>query len=67
MLKVMMRSIAAFTMSASMVYTPLIIGYHNVRGSSLSVIDAFVCGIAVVCYLGLVYQKKGQSDEKDKS
>jgi hypothetical protein len=65
MLKVMMRSIAALTMIASMVYTPLIVGYHNVRGSSLSVIDAFVCGIAVMCYIGLVYQKEGQSNEKD--
>jgi len=65
MLKVMMRSIAALTMIASMVYTPLIVGYHNVRGSSLSVIDAFICGIAVMCYIGLVYRKEGQSNEKD--
>jgi hypothetical protein len=65
MLKVMMRSIAALTMIASMIYTPLIVGYHNVRGTSLSVIDAFICGVAVMCYLGLVYRKEGQSNEKD--
>jgi len=53
-------------MIVSMVYAPLMIGYHNVRGSSLGVLDAFVCGIAAMCYLSLVY-KKGPSNEEDKS
>ena len=59
----MMRSIAAFSMIISMVYAPLIVGYHNMRGTSLTVVDAFVCGVAVMCYLGLVYRRK--PDEKE--
>jgi len=66
MLKLVMRSIVASLMIVSMVYAPLMIGYHNVRGSSLGVLDAFVCGIAAMCYLSLVY-KKGPSNEEDKS
>ena len=63
MLKVIIRSIAALLMVVSMVYAPLAVGYHNVRGTSLDVIDAFMCGVAVMCYLGLVYRRT--PDEKE--
>lgn len=65
MLKLIMRSIAALIMVGSMVYTPLMIGYLNIRGESLSVIDAFIAGIAVMCYLGFIY--RGKTNEKEVS
>ena len=66
MLKVMIRSIAALLMVSSMVYAPLIVGYHNMKGTSLDVIDAFTCGVAVMCYLGLVYRREPNEKENGK-
>lgn len=48
------RSIQAMILLVIMAYIPLLVGYRNVQGESLTSIEAFFAGVAVMCYVGLL-------------
>ena len=54
MLMLIIRSIQALALLGIMVYVPVMVGYHNIRGEALTSPEAFFAGVAVMCYVGML-------------